>query len=312
MSAPVFDERPSTKRPLISLLLDSDCGGRARQADAQRLSRPAPTGSPGPPPPRRHRRRTGTFGARSFRTASGCSTTPRPPRRGDAPHDGATLLANRGGLDGVGSQPSDSTIPRSLKPLGLVHHQRPRPYLHRQPGDRIGVDPANDDVHAGAHLGVAAGPVQTHLDTQRQRQQPAAAEGETARDPSSPSTRPPRRPPTRSVSGAEGHRFESCRARQHLRPFSPEKRAFLLGLSVHAGRRWPLSRSGRQRSETRPKGPFRASKVSREVSRPRPLLRHGADTFSRELRGDVRCIGEARRRPHVAPCLGSRTRRSLR
>ena len=92
--------------------------------------------------------------------------------------------------------------------------------------------------------------------------------------------------------------------------FSREKGLFS-AVSVHAGRRWPLTRSGRRRSETRPKGPFRHQKVGRKVSRPRPPRRHGADTFSRELRGDARCIREARRRPHAAPCLGCRIRRSL-
>ena len=35
-----------------------------------------------------------------------------------------------------------------------------------------------------------------------------------------------------SASGAEGHRFESCRARQLPRPFSPRERAFFLGFSA--------------------------------------------------------------------------------
>ena len=71
-----------------------------------------------------------------------------------------------------------------------------------------------------------------------------------------------------SASGAEGHRFESCRARQLFRPFFSTKRAFFVEFSLAVLPEAVALPSGQTRSEIAAKPPFGAPKVSRTVSTP--------------------------------------------
>ncbi len=68
-----------------------------------------------------------------------------------------------------------------------------------------------------------------------------------------------------SASGAEGHRFESCRARQPQGPFSPKKRAFSLGFACFA-HEFRSRANDPKRTHLDSSGPRRTPKVSRKVS----------------------------------------------
>ena len=150
---------------------------------------------------------------------------------------------------------SDSAAPRALVIIPsspLPRRERLEPLAVVQEGGQpLGVAPGPSERRQRLRgtvpvrsRGEAAGNFDARAPPRRRRRPAAAssargvsdsrrpAEREAARKPAKRDVSPASpRPPMRSASGAEGHRFESCRARQLFRPFSSRKRAFFLGFS---------------------------------------------------------------------------------